>query len=204
MVYKINNTPLDGLSLKEAKKLLDAAKDKVDIVVKRDTYKAAQPAHLRRKNGSKNGSRNMWFLSQNEKYFYVYPYHTILLSSLIVRVAHLRLIGIFEEKYSEKRKVVFDRGNSSGSSSTKMTTEDNTSWDDDKLTPTISRSQDWFGLLKCCRYHSNPSGSTGDTPISYLVNTTTLHTNNGNWRGGIHIRSGDQKLTSKKHVLGRR
>ena len=44
MVYKINNTPLDGLSLKEAKKLLDAAKDKVDIVVKRDTYKAAQPA----------------------------------------------------------------------------------------------------------------------------------------------------------------
>ena len=60
--------------------------------------------------------------------------HTILLSSLIVRVAHLRLIGIFEEKYSEKRKVVFDCGNSGGSSSTKMTTEDNTSWDDGKLT----------------------------------------------------------------------
>ena len=42
--------------------------------------------------------------------------------------------SIFEEKYSEKRKVVFDCGNSSSSSSTKMTTEDTTSWDDGKLT----------------------------------------------------------------------
>ena len=44
MVYKINNVTLDGLSLKEAKKLLESSKDKADIVVKRDPYKAQNPA----------------------------------------------------------------------------------------------------------------------------------------------------------------
>ena len=59
---------------------------------------------------------HMWIPSQNERNF------------MFIHCS------IFEEKYSEKRKVVFDCGNSSSSSSTKMTTEDTTSWDDDKLT----------------------------------------------------------------------
>ena len=41
LVQKINNISLDGLSLKEARKLLDAAKDKLDLSVKRDPYKSS-------------------------------------------------------------------------------------------------------------------------------------------------------------------
>lgn len=40
LIQKINNMSLDGLSLKEARKLLDSAKEKLDMMVKRDPYKS--------------------------------------------------------------------------------------------------------------------------------------------------------------------
>merc|ERR1719228_1016062 len=40
LLQKINNMSLDGLSLKEARKLLDSAKEKLDLTVKRDPYKS--------------------------------------------------------------------------------------------------------------------------------------------------------------------
>ena len=40
LIQKINNMSLDGLSLKEARKLLDSAKEKLDLMVKRDPYKS--------------------------------------------------------------------------------------------------------------------------------------------------------------------
>merc|ERR1719410_2900916 len=41
IVQRINNVSLDGLSFKEAKKLLEAAKDRLDLTVKRDPYKTS-------------------------------------------------------------------------------------------------------------------------------------------------------------------
>merc|ERR1719410_2084580 len=41
IVQRINNINLDGLSFKEAKKLLEAAKDRLDLTVKRDPYKTS-------------------------------------------------------------------------------------------------------------------------------------------------------------------
>ncbi len=43
LVHKINGASIDGLTLKEARKVLDAAKDKLDFVVKRDPFGAAKP-----------------------------------------------------------------------------------------------------------------------------------------------------------------
>merc|ERR1719266_2915696 len=43
LVQKINNISLDGLSLKEARKLLDAAKDKLEMTVRRDPYRTTPP-----------------------------------------------------------------------------------------------------------------------------------------------------------------
>lgn len=43
LVHKINNLSLDGLSLKEARKLLDSAKDKLEMTVRRDPYRATPP-----------------------------------------------------------------------------------------------------------------------------------------------------------------
>ena len=40
MVHKINNTAVSDLSLKETRKLLEAGKDRVDMVVRRDWYSA--------------------------------------------------------------------------------------------------------------------------------------------------------------------
>ena len=41
IVQKINNISLDGLSFKEARKLMEAAKDRLDLTVKRDPYKSS-------------------------------------------------------------------------------------------------------------------------------------------------------------------
>ena len=43
LVHKINNLSLDGLSLKEARKLLDSAKDKLEMTVRRDPYRTTPP-----------------------------------------------------------------------------------------------------------------------------------------------------------------
>jgi hypothetical protein len=40
LVHKINGAAIDGLTLKEARKLLETAKDKLDLVVKRDPFSA--------------------------------------------------------------------------------------------------------------------------------------------------------------------
>jgi tight junction protein 1 len=47
LVHRINNLSLDGLSLKEARKLLDSAKDKLDLTVRRDPFRAGGGARER-------------------------------------------------------------------------------------------------------------------------------------------------------------
>ena len=52
LIYKINNTSMEGLSLKDARKLIEAAKDKLDIVVKRDSpNKIMNGKKISHKNG---------------------------------------------------------------------------------------------------------------------------------------------------------
>uniref|UniRef100_A0A0K2UD66 PDZ domain-containing protein n=2 Tax=Lepeophtheirus salmonis TaxID=72036 RepID=A0A0K2UD66_LEPSM len=46
-VHKINSTPLDGLSLKEARKLVESTKDKLDLILKRgDPFTSTQKKNI--------------------------------------------------------------------------------------------------------------------------------------------------------------
>merc|ERR1719192_119005 len=58
IVQKINNVSLDGLSLKEARKLLDAAKDRLDVTVKRDPYKNASSNRMSPQGKVENEDKN--------------------------------------------------------------------------------------------------------------------------------------------------
>lgn len=49
LVHRINNLSLDGLSLKEARKLLDSGKDKLEMTVKRDPYRSSPPPRAQAK-----------------------------------------------------------------------------------------------------------------------------------------------------------
>ena len=49
LVHRINNLSLDGLSLKEARKLLESGKDKLDMTVKRDPYRSSPPPRAQAK-----------------------------------------------------------------------------------------------------------------------------------------------------------
>ena len=62
LVHRINNLSLDGLSLKEARKLLDSAKDKLEMTVRRDPYRNSQPRSGQPKveNGSAEPNQNLY------------------------------------------------------------------------------------------------------------------------------------------------
>jgi len=55
MVHRINNTALGDITLKEARKLLEAAKDRVDLVVRRDWYSALTGDARNRNNSPSQG-----------------------------------------------------------------------------------------------------------------------------------------------------
>jgi len=70
LVQKINNLSLDGLSLKEARKLLDSAKEKLDLMVKRDPYKfltsnRTSPTQAKVENSQQPDDRNNLASNQN-------------------------------------------------------------------------------------------------------------------------------------------
>ena len=70
LIQKINNISLDGLSLKDARKLLDSAKDKLDLLVKRDPYKSSasnrnSPTQAKVENTQVNEERNNLAANQN-------------------------------------------------------------------------------------------------------------------------------------------
>ena len=70
LVQKINNMSLDGLSLKEARKLLDSAKEKLDLMVKRDPYKfltsnRTSPTQAKVENSQQPDDRNNLASNQN-------------------------------------------------------------------------------------------------------------------------------------------
>ena len=62
LVHRINNLSLDGLSLKEARKLLDSAKDKLEMTVRRDPYRNSQPRSGQPKveNGAAEPNQNLY------------------------------------------------------------------------------------------------------------------------------------------------
>ena len=62
LVHRINNLSLDGLSLKEARKLLDSAKDKLEMTVRRDPYRNSQSRSGQPKveNGSAEPNQNLY------------------------------------------------------------------------------------------------------------------------------------------------
>merc|ERR1719474_1714264 len=70
LVQKINNLSLDGLSLKEARKPLDSAKEKLDLMVKRDPYKfltsnRTSPTQAKVENSQQPDDRNNLASNQN-------------------------------------------------------------------------------------------------------------------------------------------
>merc|ERR1719410_1380758 len=62
LVHRINNLSLDGLSLKEARKLLDSAKDKLEMTVRRDPFRNSQPRSGQPKveNGAAEPNQNLY------------------------------------------------------------------------------------------------------------------------------------------------
>lgn len=60
LVHRINNLSLEGLSLKEARKLLDSAKDKLDMTVKRDPYRTPQTRAPKVENGPQEPNQNLY------------------------------------------------------------------------------------------------------------------------------------------------
>ena len=64
IVQKINNISLDGLSFKEARKLLDSAKDRLDLTVKRDPFKASNnrntPTQAKVENEDNKNNQNLY------------------------------------------------------------------------------------------------------------------------------------------------
>ena len=63
LVHRINNRSLDGLSLKEARKLLDSAKDKLEMTVRRDPFRNSQPrsgGQPKVENGAAEPNQNLY------------------------------------------------------------------------------------------------------------------------------------------------
>lgn len=56
LILKINNIPLDGLTLKEARKLIEASKDKLELVVKPDQVQQSLRSKLHSVKSTKKSS----------------------------------------------------------------------------------------------------------------------------------------------------
>lgn len=65
IVLKINNQPCDGLSLKDVKKLIDANKEKLNLVIRRDANNNSQLLNQVNNRVAINNSYNQQSLYEN-------------------------------------------------------------------------------------------------------------------------------------------